>query len=150
MGNSSASSRAASRSFESKPGAAPPTAVACGRDTGDTLPSSDGGGISNSVPSVCTLRGSGSQSDVLVWTHEDAFETVVNWPRESFTRGELGFDEAPALDDLLDEAHRAAIWRFKRSLNTEEADLVARSIHTGPGVVFTWEVDKRKIDSIAR
>ena len=75
---------------------------------------------------------------------------ALSWHRESFTRGELGFDEAPALEDLLEDAPLNAIWGFNRSLYTDEAGLVERSIHSGPLIVLAWEVDNRKIDCATR
>ena len=69
----------------------------------------------------------------------------LNWISESFTRGELDFEEAPAFEDLLVDASLTAIDRFNRSLYTEEAGLVGRFIHSVPGVVLTWEGERRKI-----
>ena len=95
---------------------APSRAVACDRETGARFRHRTVDGGSKSDRPVCVRRGKDSRGEFLASPRGDVFEVVPNWLMESFTRGELGSGEAPALEDLLEGAPLTAIWRFKRSL----------------------------------
>ena len=114
--NSSARSHTASRNFVSNPCVAPPGAVTWDRETGDALPPSDSGGGTNPDRTVCAYRGLESRGDCLESPRDEGCDAAESWLREIFTRGELAFDEAPALEDLDEDASLTAIERFNRSL----------------------------------